>query len=97
MNKRPWPNGQAVIVPRTWVLTVVAGVLGAALVNVALGFYWSGQIAHEVADNTRSLIKIDEKLENLPPKELVDRVNRNVVEIARLQSWVKGAAAGDGQ
>ena len=95
MTGRPWPNGQAVIVPRTWVLTVVAGVLGAALVNIALGFYWSGQIAHEVADNTRSLIKIDEKLENLPPKELVDRVNRNAVEIARLQSWLNNPQQGD--
>ena len=100
-DQKSWPNGSGVIVPKDWVLKTIWGILG-LLVAVFCAVVTTGFVLHaQQATNAEKLVglsktvdKIDAKVEMLPPKE----IGVNTRELAVLRTrFDEHLRTGDGR
>ena len=86
---KPWPNGSAIIVPRSVVYTITIAIVGAIMTWTAAGIWYGGRITERVEQIGISLERIEGA-----DKTAHAQAQANAVAIAELKGRIKGAAGG---
>ena len=86
---KPWPNGSAIIVPRSVVYTITIAIVGAIMTWTAAGIWYGGRITERVEQIGISLERIEgaDKIAHA-------QTQANAVAIAELKGQINGAAGG---
>ncbi len=84
---KPWPNGSAIIVPRSMVYTVTIAIVGAIVTWTAAGIWYGGRITERVEQIGVTLERIEDA-----DKTAHAQTQANAVAIGKLEGRFSGAA-----